>query len=152
MTNYGTGVAPMEVAIGDMNEDGRPDLVVLDKGTAPDYQGSVSILVNRMNDLVGVDAGPVPPRDPSRLAVAPPSPNPTQGILAIAFVLESAAPARLEVLDVAGRVVALREVGAFGVGSHRITFSGVSSWSPGIYFIRLSQGRNARSTKVCILR
>jgi hypothetical protein len=87
-----------------------------------------------------------------RLALAPPAPNPAASRLAIAFTLPSAGPALLEVLDIGGRRVAKREVGALGAGQHVLTFSEAAGWRPGIYLVRLAQGGQALTTRVSIVR
>ncbi len=86
------------------------------------------------------------------LAIAAPAPNPATDRLAVAFTLSSGAPARLEVVDVAGRRVALRDVGSLGVGQHAVTFTEAARWRPGIYLVRLTQGPRSLLTRACIIR
>ena len=86
------------------------------------------------------------------LALATPTPNPVAGRLAIEFTLPTAAAARLEVIDIAGRRVGDREVGALGPGSHSVTFAEASSWRPGIYLVRLTQGPRSLIARACVLR
>ncbi len=63
--------------------------------------------------------------------------NPARPGTAIEFSLPDAAPARLEVLDVAGRLVARRDVGARGPGTHRVALDELRAQPPGILFVRL---------------
>lgn len=86
------------------------------------------------------------------LALAAPAPNPSTGRLAIAFTLPSAAPARLEVIDVAGRMVELRNVGSLGAGPHVVAFTEAARWHPGIYLVRLTQGPHPLIVSACIVR
>ena len=86
------------------------------------------------------------------LALAPPAPNPATERVAVAFTLPSTAPARLEVVDVAGRMVAFRDAGSLGAGKHSVTFAESERWRPGIYLVRLTQGRNSLTASVCIVR
>jgi hypothetical protein len=75
--------------------------------------------------------------------------NPTRLGTALEFSLPDAAPARLEVLDVAGRLVTSREVGAYGAGTHRVTLDELRAQPPGLLFVRLTRaGRSlvARAT------
>jgi len=75
--------------------------------------------------------------------------NPARLGTALEFSLPDAAPARLEVLDVAGRLVASREVGAYGPGPHRLTLDELRAQPPGLLFVRLTRaGRSlvARAT------
>jgi hypothetical protein len=43
--NYLVGSNPVSVVVTDLNGDGIPDLAVLNRGSDPDYQGTVSILL-----------------------------------------------------------------------------------------------------------
>jgi hypothetical protein len=67
-------------------------------------------------------------------------PNPSAGSLGVAFGLGDARPARLEIMDLSGRRVFVREVGALGIGEHLVTTEPANSVPPGVYFARLSQG------------
>lgn len=66
------------------------------------------------------------------------------------FTLPTAAPARLEVLDVRGRRVA--EEMLTTTGRHSVTVGRASHLGPGIYVIRLSQGTNIRTARAAVLR
>src|SRR5439155_21618144 len=86
------------------------------------------------------------------LALASPAPNPATDRLAIAFTLPSAAPARLEVVDIAGRMVGLRDAGSLGAGQHLVTFTEAARWRPVIYLVRLTQGPHSSTARACIVR
>jgi hypothetical protein len=86
------------------------------------------------------------------LALAPPTPNPAAGRLTIGLTLPRSGAARVEVVDVAGRVVGRREVGALGPGQHIVTFAEAAGWKPGIYLVRLTQGQQSQIARACILR
>ena len=86
------------------------------------------------------------------LTLALPAPNPARERMAVAFTLPSAAPARLEVIDVAGRRVSFRDAGALGAGRHSVAFTESAQWRPGIYLVRLTQGRSSLTAPVCIVR
>jgi len=87
-----------------------------------------------------------------KFALAPPAPNPARDRLSVALTLPGAAAARLEVIDVAGRVVARRDVGALGPGPHTVAFAEAAGWRPGIYLVRLTQGARMLTTRACIVR
>jgi len=87
-----------------------------------------------------------------KFALAPPAPNPARDRLSVALTLPGAAAARLEVIDVAGRVVARRDVGALGAGPHTVAFAEAAGWRPGIYLVRLTQGARMLTTRACIVR
>ena len=79
-------------------------------------------------------------------------PNPSRGgQLSVTFALPSSAPARLELLDVSGRRVVTREVGALGAGPHVVALAANRSLPPGLYLVRLAQGVNVRVTRVAVL-
>jgi hypothetical protein len=79
-------------------------------------------------------------------------PNPvTGGRLAVTFSLPSDAHATLELIDVRGRVLARREVGTLGTGSHSIALVEGHSLSAGLYFVRLTQGHQVARERVTVL-
>jgi hypothetical protein len=66
--------------------------------------------------------------------------NPFPGARAKAeFTLPDEAPARLEVLDLAGRVLAKRDVGPLGAGRHTLALPELAVALPGVYFLRLER-------------
>ncbi len=79
-------------------------------------------------------------------------PNPAMDDLRIAFSLLDASPARLEVFDVAGRVLPAREVGALGPGNHVVTLGDGRTLTPGIYLLRLSQASRSLTVRAAALR
>lgn len=79
------------------------------------------------------------------------TPNPGVG-LAISFSLASRSPATLEVLDVAGRRVAARQVGALGPGPHHLALDPAARVPPGVYLIRLTQGGRTLNAKGVLMR
>jgi hypothetical protein len=86
------------------------------------------------------------------LALAGASPNPAHGVWSVAFSLPGTGPARLEVIDLAGRVVAQREVGRFGEGSHVLALPETAGVPAGVYFLRLTRGAQTQIAKVCAIR
>jgi len=80
-------------------------------------------------------------------------PNPASSHLTIGFTLPSDGPARLELIDLAGRRVLARDVGALGAGAHQLDLSReAGALRPGVYSIRLTQGGRALTRKVAIVR
>jgi hypothetical protein len=79
-------------------------------------------------------------------------PNPTMaGNLTVDFTLPTSEPARLELLDIAGRRILVREVGSLGLGHHAVRISQSGRIPPAVYLIRLRQGRDVRVTRVAVL-
>lgn len=129
-----------DVHAADMNDDGIPDLVVL-------YGSTVAVLLNRTTPTA---VGPARPG--AALALEGLRPNPAIRELRVEFTLASAAPAALELLDASGRRFMNREVGSMGPGRHRITVDLGSHLSPGVYWLRLRQGLEMRTTRAVVLR
>jgi hypothetical protein len=223
---YGSDGTPNDLAIGDMNGDGSPDIVVANTSVS-----TVSILLHEVNgpvpalasimsaqgladrvrllwqgppylaatlyrrvatgewalvapvvadasgrityedrDVVAGESysyrlganvgagevffGDVTVRTPTgaSFALAGASPNPAHGAWSVAFSLPGTEPARLEVIDLAGRIVAQREVGRFGGGSHVLALPETRSVAAGVYFLRLSRGGVTKLAKVCAIR
>jgi hypothetical protein len=79
-------------------------------------------------------------------------PNPAMGRLKVSFTLATSAPARLELIDLAGRRVLSREVGSWGAGSHVVPIAAGVGVAPGIYVVRLTQGALVVSTKAVLIQ
>ncbi|MFN8589680.1 MAG: hypothetical protein U0704_17975 [Candidatus Eisenbacteria bacterium] len=76
--------------------------------------------------------------------------NPARPGDAIEFTLAGGRPARLEMLDVAGRVLASEDVSHFGAGTHQVTLT-AAALRPGVVFLRLCEGSHARTARaVCL--
>jgi hypothetical protein len=74
-------------------------------------------------------------------------PNPAHGQLAVSFALPTPDPARLELIDVAGRLIASREVGSLGAGSHVARLAEDTRVPAGLYWLRLIQGTRSLIAK-----
>jgi hypothetical protein len=79
-------------------------------------------------------------------------PNPASGRdLRVAFALPSGAAAQLELLDVRGRQVMSSAVGSLGAGRHMVSLAEGGRVAPGVYWVRLTQGANQRTTQVVVI-
>ena len=79
-------------------------------------------------------------------------PNPALGRkLSVRFTLADREPAELEMLDIAGRRVWSREVGALGAGPHEVSLGVGRALPPGLYLVRLTEGPNVRTARAAIL-
>ena len=79
-------------------------------------------------------------------------PNPTNGRgIHVAFALPTGAAARLELLDVSGRRMVMRDVGALGTGRHTVNLAEGRRFAPGIYWVGLTQGTNQRMSRVVVI-
>lgn len=80
-------------------------------------------------------------------------PNPSRGAVAVTFALPlGGAHATLELIDLAGRRVATRDLSALGAGVHAITLAEGASLRPGMYVVRLARPGEVSAAKVAILR
>jgi hypothetical protein len=66
------------------------------------------------------------------------------------FTLPNGSPARLEPLDVTGRVWLTRPVGDLGAGSHLVRFGG--ALPPGMCWLRLTQGGRSLLPRGVVVR
>ena len=79
-------------------------------------------------------------------------PNPAVREITVAFTLPSAAPATLELLDLAGRRVRGREVGSLGAGRHALRLDEGPQPAPGVYWLRLTQDGRTLTTRGVVVR
>jgi hypothetical protein len=86
-----------------------------------------------------------------QLAIAGARPNPALHDISIAFTLPDAAPARITVLDLAGRVLSAQDVGALGPGPHLVEVRRGAVWRAGLYFVRLTRGSESHTARVVLL-
>ena len=85
------------------------------------------------------------------LALAGARPNPTTGPIQVWLTLPSRERATLDLLDVAGRRVARREVGQLGPGTHLVTLTPSPTPRAGLYFLRLTQGDRELKGRVAVI-
>ncbi len=79
-------------------------------------------------------------------------PNPAHQRARVWFTLASDAPARLELIDLAGRRVKALEVGSFGPGAHSADLTDAGSLPPGLYFVRLTQSGRSATARLVLTR
>lgn len=116
---------------------------------AVDAAGNASpdALVNAGNT---VDADPAAP---VAFGLDPVHPNPADGgSLRVTFGLPREMPARLELLDVSGRRVVVRDVVALGAGRHHVDLASERRVPAGLYWLRLTSGAEQVTRKVVVAR
>jgi hypothetical protein len=70
----------------------------------------------------------------------------------VELTLGTGAPARVDVLDVAGRRIESRDLAGLGAGPHTLRLGASEALAPGLYWLRLTQdGREARA-RMLVLR
>jgi hypothetical protein len=78
-------------------------------------------------------------------------PNPSGPDLRIAFTLPEAAPATLELLDLAGRRLESQEVGSLGPGRHVVQLGRRGSVPSGLYVVRLTRAGRSLTMKAVVI-
>jgi len=103
-----------------------------------------------VQNLVGVEEAP------AALSLSPPAPNPTKDGAAIAYALPSAGPARVEVIDLQGRRIAVLADGSAAAGIHRIEWDGRNAdgrrVESGVYWVRLAFGDARKLQRLVVIR
>lgn len=148
----GDGLGQSVASIGDIDGNGRPDLVV----GAPQHNdgdpGKAHIYLNEV--LVGVFDSP--PSPIGRLRITPNVPNPFQHSTAIHYDLPNEGRARLTIYDVRGRMVRTLVDGQEPAGASVAVWDGrddLGRLSPnGIYFCRLEADGLIVARRVVLLR
>ncbi len=131
------------------NEAISSPVKVSGSGTAPVVAGAAEVVSGADEAIGGETRVPV-----AQLAILDVSPNPAKaGVeLLVHLSVPAGATATLQVIDVAGRVMAKREVGSLGVGIQEARVAWERRPAPGIYWVRLTQGDKAVTMRVGILR
>ncbi|HVP70656.1 MAG TPA: FlgD immunoglobulin-like domain containing protein [Gemmatimonadaceae bacterium] len=105
------------------------------------------------SEVAGAPDGGAPP---ARLEFAAPAPNPARGDVTLDLRLPEAGPARIEVLDVAGRRVATIADGPRPAGEWRLTWralgAGGTPLPSGVYQVRARVGALERVRRIAIVR
>ena len=87
-----------------------------------------------------------------RLALAGMRPHPAVAGAVVVLSLPRRAPARLHVLDIAGRRIVTREVGSLGPGTHSLRMGELDRLPAGVYMMRLEQGGESVSGRMVRVR
>lgn len=78
-------------------------------------------------------------------------PNPFNPVTNIAFTLPGKTTVRLEVIDILGRFVDVRNLGLLPAGEHQIEYD-ASSFASGVYFYRVVTDKASQSRKMILLK
>jgi hypothetical protein len=139
-------------AVGRTEADGSGRLTHVDQSVMPGQRYGYRLGIQHQGaEVFAGDAWVDVP--PAVLALEGARPNPVAGVSGLVhFTLPSAVPAQLEVVDVSGRLVSVRDVGSLGPGVHAVVLGAGSPLAPGVYVIRLTQGSSILTKRVVVVR
>ena len=113
------------------------------------YVYQLAVDVGGRTEYFGLARADVPGE--SRFAFLGAAPNPATQNLLLVFSLATRDPARLELLDIAGRIILSRELVGLGPGRHVMNLGDSGRFRAGIYLVRIVQGGRHTSGKVAIV-
>jgi hypothetical protein len=139
-------------ALGQVEVDGTGQIVYEDRAVSPGGRYGYRLgLVDHGQEVLAGETWVDVPRV-AEFALGGVRPNPATKALAVTFSLPDAASARLEAFDLAGRRVALREVGPLGAGSHEARLGEGRTLAPGVYLLRLTRGDRVLKARAVVVR
>ena len=139
------------------------ETVVLTSGLGEAYtptmigpDGTVYAINDARLFAVGATTVDAPPRVSRDAIEVTSEPNPFVATTTVRFALERAGPARVDVLDLAGRRVATLLDGAIGAGEQRVAWDGHDALgapvAPGLYVVRVAAEGRIRMSKLLRVR
>lgn len=139
-------------ALGTVTSDGegmlRWDDITVRAGRRYGYRlGVVENGIESFGDEVRIEI----PTSSLAFALHGPQPNPATAELRVRFTLPDASAASLELLDLAGRRVAMRDVGGMGAGEHTVALGESHPIPAGVYLIRLTRGGSTLNRKAVVM-
>jgi hypothetical protein len=131
--------------------DGSGGLIVTwtDTRSNPTTSGDIYAQRVRASGQLGGTVVGVPQEPDARIQLESVRPNPSPGeALRVLFSGAAAPGTTLALLDVAGRVVAARELDALGSSSHEVRFGDLPRLAPGLYFVTLRSHSDVRASQI----
>ena len=116
-----------------------------------EYPGPRGYIAALRPDKPGPIAELAPIDYPVGFGVVDVRPNPARGTIAATVELPGAGPARLDLIDAAGRRVESREFSFAQPARGSVRFNAAGRFSAGIYWLRLTQGDRVASKRVVVL-
>lgn len=118
--------------------------------SAPPYSGTAPDLGAHETSGPPVSVNLAHPR--AGWGLAGTRPNPSRNEFTVAFTLSNAAPARIEILDLAGRRLIVRDLEGMGPGPHVVGLPEARALSAGVYLVRLSQSGRSLTRRAVVIR
>ena len=146
-----SGVSPEWVRVGSAVADAVGRIEFEDRSVRPGGRYAYRLVWTEHGAAQATDETWVEVPRSLELALDGFRPNPSPGRASVTFVLPAAGPARMEVLDVAGRRVFSRDIGALGPGRHAVPLDG-TPLTPGVYVIRLVRDGRVLHTRGVVTR
>lgn len=140
-STFATRSYPGQIRVADLNHDGLSDLVI---GRL--YGSIVDVLINQTTPVLQV-----PPHAPEVLAIEGCRWDPPGGTLDVWLSLTTTTAARLQVIDVTGRIVAEERWSPVVTGPQDRRVTAASHPPPGVYWVRLSQAGHSASRRLVLV-
>lgn len=109
-------------------------------------------IILAMGPVVGVSLD----HEAGALALLAPAPNPANSVVRLGFTLPTGGHARIQILDVAGRVVRTVADGDYPAGRTEVAWNGLtrggSRAASGIYFVQLQSGKIRETRRIVFTR
>jgi hypothetical protein len=136
--------------LGLVRGDGEGGIVAEDRTVAPGSHATYRLAIPVDGEPVYLEEVPVDIPTPMPLTLRFVRSEDRGHTVRVSLVLATNDPATLEILDIQGRRMGRRAIGDLGSGEHdvRWPFGG----APGVYFLRLMQGREIRTSRVVVVR
>ena len=144
---WGMGASPDSPQFADLNGDGLPEVLSVNS-----YGFDLAVLKNTSTPTTGVGDEPHPGAIRAPIELRGFAPNPARGAPIVVFTAARRGAARLEIHDLAGRLVHERDLGVLEPGTHRICWSEGARATPGAYWVRVVQDGQAVTRKGVVLR
>ncbi len=145
-----------DLEIADLDGDARPDLFVA-LGTPASTHNTTRAhmyILHNLGPAVST-ATPLPEHEVLETAISGLIPNPSVGVMRVDFAVARTGRMQLEVLDVAGRVVARLVDGVREPGRYSVKWNGQAAGNraaPGLYFVRLRAADRTVVRKLAMTR
>jgi hypothetical protein len=140
------------VEVGAASAQGPDQLVFLDRDVVPGtrYAYRLRVWQDGKEEVLGPVWVDVPVR--AELSLTGASPNPASDVLTIAFSLPAAGEGALELFDLRGRRLALRDLAGMAPGPHRVALADARHLAAGVYWVRLTHGGRQLTAKAAVVR